>query len=226
MVRSNEINELANSLSKAQGEMPEAIFDSKNPHYKSDYASLSAFLKVVKPILSKHGLSVSQLPETINDKYCLTTILMHSSGQFISSSLPLLLSKNDMQGLGSAITYAKRYGIDAMLGVGSDDDDANLAVNKPIQTQVKHSQPPPPPFPQEENKEEKSFNLNNNGLSDAQMKRLRALQKAAGWQDSEVKTFLNDKLICKSSKDLDFEKYKVITQLLAKKTPFDIAINL
>ncbi len=90
-------------------------------------------------LLNKHGLAVTQLVDNAVDAGSLTTMLMHESGEWISATQPLLLAKADPQGQGSAITYARRYGLMSMLGiVAEDDDDANAAV-------VRDTRPPAPP---------------------------------------------------------------------------------
>jgi hypothetical protein len=137
MIKSEQINELAAALSKAQGEMPEAELDGENSFFKdaqgrpSKYPTLSSYLRAAKPILAKHGLSVTQLLSTSqNGKYVMLTMLLHSSGQTIGSELELLIDKSNMQSLGSAISYARRYGFAAITGMGQEDDDANQAVQK------------------------------------------------------------------------------------------------
>lgn len=127
--RSTEIAELAVALSAAQAEFTSIPKDSTNPFFKSSYAGLPAVVKVASPILSKHGLSVSQflgVNEAGDDT--LTTWLLHASGQFIAESMRLYLTKKDAQSQGSATTYARRYAYMAVLGlVADDDDDGNAA---------------------------------------------------------------------------------------------------
>ena len=98
--------------------------ESTNPFFKSSYADLHAVIKSSFPHLSKHGLSVSQGNEMIMGAVCVTTTLMHSSGQWIRSKVKLPLAKKDAQGVGSAITYGRRYGLSAIVGIAQYDDDA------------------------------------------------------------------------------------------------------
>lgn len=129
MNRSESIKELAAALAAAQGEFGIAEFDRVNPHFKSKYASLTSVMNTVRSPLQKNGLSVVQTLSENEKGMALETTLLHSSGEWLSGSTPIMLSKEDMQGLGSAITYAKRYAISAMLGVVSDeDDDGNAAT--------------------------------------------------------------------------------------------------
>lgn len=127
---SEHLNELATALSKAQGEFDPALKDANNPFFKSKYADLPSVWAVSREILCKYGLSILQFPSTNEGKHCLITRLMHSSGQWMESSVDLLLTKNDIQGLGSAISYMRRYSMTAILGIVQDDDDGQLAVQK------------------------------------------------------------------------------------------------
>jgi len=127
---SDNLNELATALSKAQGEFDPALKDSNNPFFKSKYADLPSVWAVSREILCKYGLSLLQFPSSNDGKPCLVTRLMHSSGQWMQSSVDLLLTKNDIQGLGSAISYMRRYSMTAILGIVQDDDDGQAAVQK------------------------------------------------------------------------------------------------
>ena len=127
MKHSESIKEISSALITTQAALTEAKYDSKNPHFKSDYASLEAFLKIARPELAKNGLAVTQGVGGDKDSMVLQTTLMHRSGEFVTYEMPLLLTKQDMQGLGSAVTYARRYSLSALLGMGSEDDDGNHA---------------------------------------------------------------------------------------------------
>lgn len=95
-----------------------------NPHFRSTFAPLPEVLDYVRPALAQHGLTITQL----TDGYELITLLLHTSGEWLSSRYPLHPAKDDPQGLGSAVTYARRYTLLAMLGLaGDDDDDGNTA---------------------------------------------------------------------------------------------------
>ena len=134
-MRSDEINELAAALVAAQGEFESVAKSSTNPFFKSKYAGLPEVVKAASPILVKHGLAVSQF---ISSGYptdgnvpldTLVTYLVHKSGQFMSDTMLLKLTKDDAQGQGSAITYARRYAYMAVLGLVADvDDDGESAV--------------------------------------------------------------------------------------------------
>ena len=123
--KSPEIGKLAEALAKAQSELEGAKKESTNPFFKSSYADLHAVIKSAFPHLSKHGLSVSQGNEIVPNAICVTTTLMHASGQWLRSKVKLPLSKVDAQGVGAAITYGRRYGLSAIVGIAQYDDDAN-----------------------------------------------------------------------------------------------------
>lgn len=123
MNQSENINELAAALSKAQGEMQAAIKDCVNPFYKSKYADLGSVWDAARPVLAKNGLCVMQTTEMVGERIALVTTLAHSSGQWTKSYLPLNPSKNDSQGMGAAITYSRRFSLSALVGVVCDDDD-------------------------------------------------------------------------------------------------------
>lgn len=120
----NENNNLAAALCKAQSELKHALKDSMNPHFKNKYASLTAVLDAVLPVLNKNGIVVTQPIKIRNDgSAVLETIFTHSSGQSWVSECPLLNPKGDMQGLKSAVSYARRLSLEAMSGTGEEDDD-------------------------------------------------------------------------------------------------------
>jgi hypothetical protein len=134
MNQSESINELITALSKAQGEMSTASKDCNNPFFKSKYADLSSVWAACREPLSKHGLAVIQ---TVQQRECgdvLFTMLGHSSGQWISSTMPIRIKMegkggNELQALGAAITYLRRFALSALVGVAPDDDnDANTAT--------------------------------------------------------------------------------------------------
>jgi ERF superfamily len=133
MERSTEIQELAKALSLAQGEMGAAKMDSVNPFYKSKYANLGSVIESIKVPLKNHGLSISQFTEGDGTNVTLTTVLMHESGQWLSSTVSLPLppdSKNIAQQLGIISTYLRRYGLSAILSVYTEEDTDGNDVGK------------------------------------------------------------------------------------------------
>lgn len=133
---SEEIDKLAAALVAAQGEFGAIPKESENPFFKSKYADLATIIKTTSPILSKHKLAVSQFishrynqyaDRSVGSEDTLTTYLLHESGQYISDVMRLHLVKDDPQGQGSAITYARRYSYMAVLGLVADVDDDGTA---------------------------------------------------------------------------------------------------
>lgn len=113
-------------LAAAQTDICSAAKDAKNPHFGSSYATLASVQDACRAPLSRHGLAIMQ----IVDGDTLRTILAHKSGEWVSSTIALRSAKNDMQGLGSAITYARRYALAALVGVSAEDDDGNAASRR------------------------------------------------------------------------------------------------
>ena len=129
MERSESITKLTMALVKFQGQMLKVGKDSINPHFKNKYASLSTIIEATQKPLADVGLAVVQMPSGEN---CLTTMLIHESGEFISETYKMTPQRNDPQGLGSAITYQRRYALGAVLNLNIDeDDDGNQASQKP-----------------------------------------------------------------------------------------------
>jgi hypothetical protein len=128
MEKSNSIKEIASALCTFQGEVEKIKKGNTNPFFKSKYASLSDILDVIRQPLTDNGLSFVQFPK---GKYGLDTMLMHTSGEWISESYDMEPTKHDPQGAGSVITYQRRYALGAILGLNIDvDDDANKASEK------------------------------------------------------------------------------------------------
>lgn len=137
---SEQLNELATALANAQAEMQNATKDSLNPHFRNKYADLAAVREAVLPHLTKYGIAVLQLTDSSKDGALVHTRFVHKSGQWIQDSCFLPVSKADAQGYGSAITYARRYGLAAMAGIAADeDDDGNAASGKSAPAQAKSS---------------------------------------------------------------------------------------
>lgn len=120
---------LGEALVAAQKAMPAVHKDGTNPHFRSAFVTLDNLINTTRPVLNENGLSIQQLPTTLeNGAPGLRTRLTHVSGEFIEDVMPLMVDKANMQGYGSALTYAKRYAWGAVLGVSTDaDDDGNAA---------------------------------------------------------------------------------------------------
>jgi hypothetical protein len=141
-----EINELAKALSDAQGEMTAAAKDATNPHFKSRYATLASVWDAIRKPLTANGLSVSQILEAEPGGVAVRTMLLHSSGQWLASRYVMPVGERlTPQAMGSAITYARRYALSAIVGIApDDDDDGNAASDQP---RVERPAPRPAPEP-------------------------------------------------------------------------------
>lgn len=135
MTKSDTIAALAKALSLAQSEIKGAIKDSENPFFKSKYADLESVWESVRVPLTKNGLSITQIPTEDETGSLLETVILHSSGEWISGIMRVKPDKDTPQGKGSAISYARRYSLSAMLSVPQLDDDAEAAMdrNKPAE---------------------------------------------------------------------------------------------
>jgi len=131
MQTSDHINELAAALAKAQALVKGAIKDANNPHFRSSYADLSSVWDACRDALTANGLSVVQAPASGDDgAVCVTSRLLHASGQWMETTICCKPAKNDAQGLGSVITYLRRYSLAAMVGVAPEDDDGEGAIGR------------------------------------------------------------------------------------------------
>lgn len=142
MNSSQDISELSNALFNIQNTLPPAIKDAHNKFVGNDYATLNSVMDTCRDALYSHGIWLVQLPcpapvELGTGHIGLETRLTHiTTGQWLSSITVIPLPKNDPQGMGSAITYARRYSLCAILGIITEDDDGNAALN-PDQKQTK-----------------------------------------------------------------------------------------
>lgn len=133
MNQSESIAELSAALAKAQGAMQGAKKDASNPFFKSSYSTLASVWDACRKPLSDNGLSVVQTTEFFPenpDIVCIETTLCHSSGQWIKGRLAGKPAKADPQGVGSCITYFRRYALQSMVGIAPEDDDGNAASGK------------------------------------------------------------------------------------------------
>ena len=129
---SQEIGELAKALAAAQGAMNNAKKSSDNPFFKSKYADLAEVWDTCRKPLAKNNLAIIQMPGEIDAQgnIKITTMLTHSSSQWIKATMNIKVAKLDAQGIGSAITYGRRYALAAMVGIAQEDDDGESAVGR------------------------------------------------------------------------------------------------
>jgi hypothetical protein len=142
MKHSESIAKLAPALVKANAAVQHATKDSSNPHFKSRFASLNSVVDTVKPAYAAQGLTVVQMPGFSDGHATLETIVLHESGEWMSGVSGSPLQKNDPQGIGSAITYLRRYSMSAAAGIAQEDDDGNAASSAPAPSRQATSAPP------------------------------------------------------------------------------------
>jgi hypothetical protein len=197
MARSEQTNELAVSLAKVQGSITHAVKDSENPFHKNKYADLASVWEACRKQLAENGLSIVQLPDGLEDGcLILDTTMLHTSGQWISSRIKMPLQKQDPQGYGSTLTYARRYALAAMVGVYQDDDDANEGSIPKSQSkqQNKSTNTNVPNAPQKPNTPQL--------MSDIQRKKLFATATEKALSSDDMKSVIKWKCNVDSSKEL------------------------
>lgn len=136
MNHSESLTKLAPAFAAAQAEIENAHKNAKNPHFKSTYADLAEIITTIRPTLAKHGLAVIQIPGFENGVLTMDTMLLHTSGEWISGVSGSPVAKQDPQGVGSAITYLRRYSLAAICGIAQEDDDGNAASSAATRQQV------------------------------------------------------------------------------------------
>lgn len=183
MQKSESIKNIAKALAQFQAEVKNPANTETNPFFKSKYAPLNDILNLVRPLLSKHGLSVLQSPSSPSgdgQNITVTTLIVHESGEWIESDpLTLKADKATAQGAGSAITYARRYALSAMLGISSeDDDDGNYATQQTKQAEKVQNNTQQHPTSRQANQE-------SNTATENQIKAIYAIFKAIGVEDDD-----------------------------------------
>ena len=195
MNKSESIKNLAVALLKFQSEVENPKNTADNPFYHSKYAPLQDVLNTVRPLLSKHGLSVIQSPAGDGQSVSITTMLLHESGEWIEfEPLVLKAEKITPQGAGSAITYGRRYALSAVLGISSEDDDDGNSLEKTQQNSGQKKQ-----------------------LTEKQVKRLYAIANSAGFSTADVKKVLMKDYNKTQAADLTKQEYDEICERLQKK---------
>ncbi len=137
MKQSESIATLASALAKAQLQIEPALKNAVNPHFRSHYADLASIWDACRGPLNSNGLSIVQFPcDAESGRIGLTTMLIHSSGEYISETVSVRAPKDDAQGLGSALTYLRRYCLSACVGCTSTEDDDGNAASTPVNARV------------------------------------------------------------------------------------------
>lgn len=230
METSQTIGKISEALSKAQGQMKNAAFDASNPHFKSKYASLASIMDSCRAALSANGIAILQGTSVDSDsnRVHVTTLLAHVSGEFIKETLSIKPARDDAQSIGSAITYARRYGLSALVGIiGDEDDDGNAAVTspntKPVLTTVKKTvQEPRSPEPKaQESKPEVPASKPQNGNGRvAKIRQIFTLSAQLGHTPDEMKTIIGDIIgldrPLKESSEIPTDKLDIIISTFQK----------
>lgn len=199
MNKSENIGELITALSLVQSEVENADKKSVNPHFKSKYADLAEILNTVRPVCSKHGVSVIQFPSFSDGVAHVETIIAHKSGEWMSEKCSAPVSKQDPQGVGSAITYLRRYSLAAAIGIAQEDDDAERAST----VEKKYTPPTPLPTPVKEST-----------ITDKQRKELMAMYNGVQREDR----LADANFILKKAKPEieDIKSFSELTERMAK----------
>lgn len=147
MQTSELINEISAALAKAQGKMENPDKGSVNPHYKTNYADLASGINAVRAALAENGLSIVQTTCLDGELLTLKTRLCHASGQWMEGSYPVCKFPTPPQQIGSAMTYARRYSMFAIVGIAPEDDDGDATRNTEVPPGKKTRNDPPPAPP-------------------------------------------------------------------------------
>jgi hypothetical protein len=151
MKTSDNVDKIFPAFVAFQAEMPPVPKDSINPHFRNKYASLGAITEATRPVLAKHGLAYTQGMAIVDGVQVMFTRIIHQSGQWMEDGgYALNPSKNDPQGMGSAVTYARRYTIGSTLGIITEDDDDGNRASEPAPAKKLPPVPKAEPAPLQE----------------------------------------------------------------------------
>ena len=146
MIKSSEnLGELAAALAAAQATMGHAAKDGKNPHFKSSYATLASVIEAIREPLARQGIAYTSLPSTEGLIVSVETRLIHKSGEWLSTTASAVVRDASAQVVGSAQTYLRRYGLQAICGLACEDDDGEATRPKAVTAPTAPPAPPAPP---------------------------------------------------------------------------------
>lgn len=187
MNKSETIGELAKALCKVQSSLIPARKNSTNPFFGKNYADLESIWDACREALTNNGFAVSQVFHAADHGVVIETILIHASGEFISGEMFLPLAKQDAQGVGSAATYGRRYGLAAIVGVVTEDDDGNSASGKSESRQGKQKQTPKATQPPRQDAKQPTplKQRIDNAIMAIEAFQVRAIPRAKGQSDEE-----------------------------------------
>lgn len=229
MLMSEQIAELAAAMASVQGKMHAATKSSVNPHIGNKYADLGAVFEACRDLLAENQLAVMQWPGPYDAEaqtLSLTTVLTHASGQWLSQELTIPVAKMRVRGggeapmsaqaYGSAITYARRYALAAVVGITQEDDDGNAASHAPAQPQAAA---PQSAAPQGERRK-----VAGKTITEKQQKRMFAILKKAGHDPDDVKAWVVTKYGVASRTEILMDDYEEICARLEDPTPIYVAV--
>jgi hypothetical protein len=187
MKQSETIDKIIPAFIAFQSDMPSVPKDGNNPHFKSKYATLGAITEATRPHLAKHGLGFMQWMSNREGLQLIVTRIMHTSGQWMEDEGYILNpTKNDPQGMGSAVTYARRYTLGASLGIITEDDDDGNRASEPAPVKKL------PPVPKAEQLQEPDWFNDLGELNDKGKLAAKSLHEGFAWEKIE-KHYLIDK---------------------------------
>jgi hypothetical protein len=187
MKTSEQIDKLFPAFVAFQAEMPPVPKDSINPHFRNKYASLGAITEATRPVLAKHGLAYTQGMAIVDGVQVMFTRIIHQSGQWMEDGgYALNPTKNDPQGMGSAVTYARRYTIGSTLGIITEDDDDGNRASEPAPVKKL------PPVPKVEQLQEPDWFNDLGELNDKGKLAAKSIHEGFEWAKIE-KHYLIDK---------------------------------
>lgn len=210
-LQSDQVGEIAASLSKAQSDMNHAQKDSQNPHFKASFASLASVIDAVREPFGKHGLSFTQTMLKEGGDLILVTTLFHASGQWIRGYTPILADKNTAQAMGSATSYARRYALSAIAGLSQTDDDGHAASQAPLPQKTSQAKPIPAPFAHVPGA---ASELVNRAL-------IIQLAKKFKWADSEIRAVIQEHFRCETSNELTADQFAELAGMIKSGTAED-----
>jgi hypothetical protein len=187
MKQSESIDKIIPAFIAFQSDMPSVPKDGNNPHFKSKYATLGAITEATRPHLAKHGLGFMQWMSNREGYQLIVTRIMHTSGQWMEDEGYILNpTKNDPQGMGSAVTYARRYTLGASLGIITEDDDDGNRASEPAPVKKL------PPVPKAEQLQEPDWFNDMGELNDKGKLAAKSIHEGFAWEKIE-KHYLIDK---------------------------------
>lgn len=210
---SEKAGEFNKAFLKFQKNLKNVVKDAQNPHFQSSYATFTAVIEEVRPLLNSEGLIFEQFSSQANGVWALFTRLTHvESGEWKMNMTPIFNSKGDAQGFGSGETYAKRYGLSTICGLATEDDDANSASGK-LSTQQKQSSPATKP----KNVDNSKAPRNEAPVSEAQIKAIFATANEKGVKQEHLKDAMKGLYDVDSTKSLKVYQAAELINLLKTK---------